>query len=101
MISEKNIVGIWKHHKDQVYLMFCKDNKMSIQIPLNYKVIGQYRFINNFEIELVLVPQYFLTCGEVIQTDPIILKIIIKNNNLFLYGITQDKLEGELFIKIL
>lgn len=100
MISEKDIVGVWKHHKDQVYLIFCDDNKMSLQIPLNFEVLGQYKFINKSEIDLVLIPQYFLTSGEVIQTDYIILKIIIENNNFFLYGITQDNLEKELFIKV-
>lgn len=99
-VLEKNIVGIWKHHNDQVYLIFWEDNKMSLRIPLNYEVKGHYMFIEPHTIQLIFISQSYLMSGEVITSNPQILKISFSDDKLILYGIKKDINEGEIFIRI-
>ncbi len=99
--TEESIVGIWKHHEDQVFLIFWENNKMSLRIPLNYEVMGRYRIIEKRDVEIVFLPQSYLMSGELIKSEPQPMKLTIYNNKLYLYGIEKDKLEGELFIKVL
>jgi len=99
-VLEKDIIGVWKHHKDQVYLLFWEDNKMSLIIPLNYEVTGQYKFIDTKTMEIIFLSRSFLMSGELIESNPQVLKITIDCDKLFLHGIDIDKLEGELFTKV-
>ena len=99
---EDKIVGIWKHHKDEVFLTFRKDKKMSLRIPFfpkSHEFKGRYEIIDENILKIEFNDQFYLTNGEIITSNQV-MKIIIEKNRVLLYGITMDELEGEVFTKV-
>jgi hypothetical protein len=59
--QEKLIVGLWKHHKDDVFFAFHKDGSMSFKIPVAqgaYGITGKYKFIDGSLLQIELDYQY-------------------------------------------
>ena len=101
--QEELIVGLWKHQKDDVFFAFRKDGSMSFEIPVAqgaYGITGKYKLIDGNLLQIELDYQYGSISGEPIFTNPQVLKVTIKENEIIFHGFKVNESKEQKFIRI-
>jgi hypothetical protein len=100
---EEIIVGVWKHHKDDVFFVFFHDGSMKFKIPFtqgDYEIPGKYELMDRNLLNIELDHQYGSISGEQIFTNPRILKVTIHVNEIIFHGLKINESEEQKFIRI-
>ena len=101
--SKDLIVGLWKHHEDDVFFSFLKDGNISFEIPVAqgvYRITGKYTLINENLLNIELDYQYGTISGEPIFTNPQVLKVTIKVNEIIFHDFKIKESTEQKFIRI-
>jgi hypothetical protein len=101
--QEDLIVGLWKHHKDDVFFAFHKDGSMSFEIPVAqgaYGITGKYKLIDGNLLQIELDYQYGSISGEPIFTNPQILKVVIFEDKIIFHDLKINESKEHKFIRI-
>ena len=100
---EESIVGIWKHHEDEVFLSFFHDGIMSFKIPYiqgSYEIPGKYEMMDGNLLKIEFDHQYGAISGEQIFTNPRVLKVTIHVNEIIFHNLSFNEFEDQRFIRI-
>ena len=99
---KKRIVGVWKHHKDDVFLVFSRDGSMKFKISYpqgDYEIFGNYELINKNYLKIEFHHQYGAISGEQIFINPRVLKVTIHANEIIFHGLQINDFEDQKFIR--
>ena len=100
---EESIIGIWKHHKDDVFLAFFRDGIMSFKIPYiqgSYEIPGKYELMDGNLLKIEFDHQYGAISGEQIFTNPRVLKVTIHVNEIIFHNLSFNESKDQRFIRI-
>jgi hypothetical protein len=99
----ETIVGVWKHHKDDVSFVFFNNGTMCFRIPFIQgisEITGKYECIDKQHLKIELDQQYTLESGEPIFTRPQILKLTIHENKIIFHDLKINEPEEQIFIRV-
>ncbi len=99
------IVGMWKHQKDDVFFVFFPDGRMKFKIPFpqgDYEIPGKYELLDQNLLKIELDHRYWAISGEQIFTNPRVLKVTIRVNDIIFHDLNLkiNKSEEQRFIRI-
>ena len=100
---EERIVGVWKHHKDDVFLFFSHDGSMKFKISYpqgDYEILGNYEFIDKNYLKIEFHHRYGAISGEQIFINPRVLKVTIHVNEMIFHNFNINESEDQKFIRI-
>ena len=100
---EELIVGLWKHHKDDVIFGFFKNGGMYFKISLaqgTYEISGKYQVMDRSVLKIELEQQYGFISGEPLFTKPHILRVTIHEDRIIFHDLMINKSEEQVFNRI-
>ena len=100
---EEMIVGVWKHHQEEVSFVFFDDGNMRLRIPVVQGVSelsGRYKLIEENLLQIQLDYQYGLASGQPMLSNPQVLKVTIHENEMIFHDLKINEPEEQLFIRI-
>ena len=100
---KERIMGVWKHHKDDIFLVFFHDRSMKFKISYpqgDYEILGNYELIDNNYLKIEFHHQYGAISGEQIFINPRVLRVTIHANEIIFHGLQINESEDQKFIRI-
>ena len=97
------IVGVWKHHKDDVFLFLFHDGSMKFKISYpqgDYEILGNYELIDKNYLKIEFNQRYGTISGEQIFINPRVLRVTIHANEIIFHGLQINEFEDQKFIRI-
>ena len=99
---EELIVGLWKHHKDEVMFGFFKNGGMYFKISLAqgaYEISGKYQLMDRNLLKIELEQQYGFISGEPIFTNPQVFKVTIHEDKIIFHDLRINESEEQVFTR--
>ena len=97
------IVGLWKHHKEDVFFGFFKNSGMYFKISLahaTYEITGKYKFVDRNLIKIEIDCLYGTVSGKPIFMTPQVLKVTIQKDKLIFHDLIINDSEEQEFIRM-
>jgi hypothetical protein len=97
------IVGLWKHHKEDVFFGFFKNSGMYFKISLahgTYEITGKYKLVDKNLLRIEIDCQYGTVSGKPIFITPQVLKVTIQKDKIIFHDLIITDSEGQEFIRI-
>jgi hypothetical protein len=100
---QEMLVGVWKHHRDEVFFSFRPDGSMTCTIPCAqgvYEIPGTYELMDPNRLKIVLNSQYGSHTGEPIIGIPQVLHVTIQANGITFHDLKMAQSEEQEFVRI-
>jgi hypothetical protein len=100
---EELIVGLWKHHKEDVFFGFFKNGGMYLKISLahrTYEITGKYKLVDNNLLRIEIDYQYGTVSGKPIVITPQVLKVTIQKDKIIFHDLIINDSKEQEFTRI-
>jgi hypothetical protein len=100
---EELIVGLWKHHNEDVFFGFFKNGGMYFKISMahrTYEITGKYKLVGRNRLRIEIDYQYGTVSGKPIIISPQVLKVTIQKDRIIFHDLIINDSEEQEFIRI-
>ncbi len=97
------LVGVWKHHRDEVFFSFHPDGSMTCKIPCAqgvYEISGTYELVEPNRLKIALNSQYGSHTGEPIFAIPQVLHVTIQEKTITFHDLRMAQSDEQEFVRI-